>query len=305
LATSDASVEIIPDPQFQKNKPLRHLQSVNRSIPIKRISSAPPVQYVSAIALKLATPGHLSALDLAQQIAADFAQTNDTNCRNGVVTEQIWHSFTVQVTPPGWIYFRLTEEGLSEWLQLQINQTLEIEKADPDRFTDFSCTNSISDVQAQSILIRDSTNIFLVLHTHARCCAILRLGSQLQLVQFNRVNAPERGELWNITQPDPLPWLLPDRTLRCQHPAEWNLIDRLCTVIDDLSEWNLPHMPEQYLKWAVHLSQDWQKFHAHCRISSNDPALAQVRLGLTMATQFLLKSLIEALDLATVAPSEL
>ena len=302
--TRQTSLDDLPTPQIQEKKLLQYQPVSNNLIPIKRLSQSQQITYVSAIAFKVQTQQYQSTLEFAEQIAIDLMRTNDVdNALAQQPLDRIWQNFTIQVTPPGWIYFRLNEQGLSEWLQLQVNQTPEIAETYPDFATDFT-----SNVQTKSELIRDSTNIFLILHTYARCCAVLRLGSQLRLVKLNQTHAPQRGEVWKITQPDPLPWLILDRTLRLTHPAEWHLLDRLCTVIDDLSSTHLPLSQEQCLKWAVSLSQNFQRFHASCRIcgevSSTDRDLAQVRLGLTMATQALLKSLIE-LCLTAVAPSEL
>lgn len=303
--TRQSSLDDLLEPQIQENKLLLHRGVPNDLIPIKRVSQNQQIVYVSAIAFKVQPQQGQSTLELAEQIAAGLTQANDTD---NALTQQtpldrIWQNFTIQVTPPGWIYFRLTEKGLSAWLQLQVNQIPEIAETYPDFSTDL-----ISNVQTKSDLIRDSTNIFLILHTYARCCAVLRLGLQLQLVQFNQAHAPQRGKVWKITQPDPLPWLILNHTLRLTQPAEWNLIDRLCIVFDDLSRMNLTPSRQQCLKWLVSLSQDFQKFYASCRIcgeiSSSDRALAQARLGLTMATQRLLKFLIE-LHLEAVAPAEL
>jgi len=74
--------------------------------------------YVSAIAFQLSKVNSIPALEIASALAQLIGDISTRCCqfepRLGAADEQ---GFTVQVVPPGWIHFELTEPKLASWLQ--------------------------------------------------------------------------------------------------------------------------------------------------------------------------------------------
>ncbi len=112
---------------------------------------------------------------------------------------------------------------------------------------------------------------------------------------------------WSVIVPNPIPWLNFDGTLRLNHPDEHRLIGELIQVIDSIE---FPDIGGS-IKWekvALNLSQAFEKFWSNCRIWGEvkimSPELAQARLGLLMATQSVLRFVLEE-KLGIFAPLEL
>jgi Arginyl tRNA synthetase N terminal domain/DALR anticodon binding domain len=118
-------------------------------------------------------------------------------------------------------------------------------------------------------------------------------------------------QIWSLIAPNPIPWLDEDGRLRLVHPAEYNLISQLLAVLDSLApviEQYNDEKPVNHFKLANSLSEAFQTFYSLCRIwgevKIETPKLAQARLGLVLATQSLLRFILEEL-LNVVAPLEL
>ncbi|NJS08939.1 MAG: hypothetical protein HC789_00460 [Microcoleus sp. CSU_2_2] len=117
-------------------------------------------------------------------------------------------------------------------------------------------------------------------------------------------------QIWSLSAPNPIPWL-DDKKLRLVHPAEYNLISQLLTVLDSLAFVFGEYSDERsidYFKLANSLSAAFQIFYSQCRIwgevKIETPKLAQARLGLVLVTQSLLRFMLEDL-LKAAAPLEL
>jgi arginyl-tRNA synthetase len=263
-------------------------------IPLNLIKAGTQICYVSAIALKLANLSKQSPLKIAQQTAAELNYSIEAAkaTLESKILNRVWQNFTVEIAPSGWIYLHLTEPGLAEWLQVIVNQPLE--KGDRQSGTPGTLTADYSG--------RNSTSVFEVLHTHARCCALLRLGMREGLVRLEQVDSASAD--WQIDWPNPLPWLNSSQMLRCNHSTELRLITQIASALDYLSCIGEAQPFTQSLRMAQALSQDFQEFYAACRIwgevKATDLALAQVRLGLVLV----LKSLLQV-GLKIQAPTEL
>ncbi|MHC5727053.1 MAG: DALR anticodon-binding domain-containing protein [Nostoc sp.] len=112
---------------------------------------------------------------------------------------------------------------------------------------------------------------------------------------------------WSVIAPNPIPWLNCDGTLRLNHPDEHRLIAELVQVVDNIE---CPDVSGS-VKWekvALNLSQAFEKFWSNCRIwgevKITSPEIAQARLGLLMATQSVLRFVLEE-NLGVFAPLEL
>jgi arginyl-tRNA synthetase len=99
-----------------------------------------------------------------------------------------------------------------------------------------------------------------------------------------------------ITSEGAIPWLDNQQELRFHHPSELCLVSELVQVVDEL-ECSDSSGSVKWEKLALCLSQVFDNFWRDCRIwgevKANSPELAQARLGLVMATQSVLRTLLE------------
>lgn len=275
----------------------KHLQTLlnqkNQQIPLKSI----PLQllkdrwrtgYISAIALKLSRP---QALDLATEIAQ---QCQTIQFFSG----ETQADFLIEVVPPAFIIFELTDAGLAHWLH-HLTQTPLSQVPRP-----LSAKNT-----------PPVGNLFPIQYSHARCCSLLRLAHRDQLICLTEPELDAAPTLWQFTTPNPIPWRTPAGKFQLVHPAERHLISQLLLTLDTLAAYGqqVEHKragdkPTNWLALAHQLSESFQQFYRHCRIwgevKTETPELAQARLGLLVATQSLLRFLLENI-LETIAPLEL
>ena len=118
---------------------------------------------------------------------------------------------------------------------------------------------------------------------------------------------PTPPTLFLAVAPDPLPWLDFDQIRLC-HPTERALIVQLLGLLDDFYCPCPIRQPIDWEKAALNLSQSFQAFYSCCRIWGEVKIqtihLAQARLGLIMATQQILRLLLQD-RLGIYAPLEL
>lgn len=300
------------------------------AIPLKQIqqSKRKQIEYVSAVALKYAPLLQQPTLELAENLIKNLNQAEkriDADLRSrqpdGTSLENIQRYFNFEVAPSGWIFFQLAAPGLAIWLQCLADYPLPVTKAT-------STTQQKFQHQTQTAAsVRNSTSVFLILHTYTRCHSVLCLGQQFGLLQMLRSSSASTESdsytefCWQLQMPQTLPWLQSDGNFRSHDPAEWQLIEQICTTLDEVSQpdveaesdgelnakfnaaLNAAPDPQRILRQADRLSQSWQMFYAQCRIADetgrNNPQLAQVRLGLTWITWKLLHYLLRSIDLPT------
>ncbi|MHC0065975.1 DALR anticodon-binding domain-containing protein [Nostoc sp. UIC 10890] len=224
--------------------------------------------------------------------------------------------FSVQIVPPGWIHFELTHSTLATWLQSlavgssggegemggreqgagrEINSKFKIQNSKLNNFCLLPPASSAPN------------SLFAVQYAHARCCSLVLLAHREGLIKLREPVPNTSSAFWDVISPNPLPWLNCDGTLRLNHPDERQLIGELIQVIDDME---CPDVNGS-VKWekvALNLSQAFEKFWSNCRIwgevKIKSPELAQARLGLLMATQSVLRFVLEE-NLGVFAPVEL
>ena len=265
---------------------LSSLELMSQMIPLHRLSDNTFVIYRCAIAFKLAPLWQFPAFDIANQLVASLP----INTQN--ISSQICLDFSIDVVFPGWIDFRLTPQGLAAWLQQSL-QTYSNQQGQLDKNP------------------KEAHNLFLVQYAHVRCCSLLRLAHQQDLIKlqdlsFNILSYP-------FIKPHPIPWLDNDQEintntgqvqLRLVHPAEQHLIAQLLDCQDVINI----HNPATSTKLAKAVSKAFDKFYSSCRIwgevKTQTPKLAQARLGLLGVTQIALRSLLQD-KLGVPAPTEL
>lgn len=299
--------QCVEDPIHEtKKRPIGNLTELE--IPLNKVKDHTCVWYVSAIALKLSTRLHIPASTIAQSIALHFFLPVGGGHRDSTAnttaypstSETIWPHCSIQVAPPGWIYVRISELGLGLWLQtLTGGRLLPHEWAKPSLY--FENDNQF---------FRNSTSLFKIQYSHARCGSLMRLAAESGLITLSAPTQTDRqAPAWQILQPSPIPWKDPQqKALRLQHPTEKQLIGQLIHTVDEAFRASQPLPPETALALATALSDSFQVFYAACRMLGNadktNPHLAQSRLGLVWITQALLRLLLEN-QIGVCAPAEL
>ncbi|MEG4090673.1 DALR anticodon-binding domain-containing protein [Microcoleus sp. Pol12B4] len=249
-------------------------------IPLNRSKDSARVVYVSAIALKLAKTWQQKP----QTIAAELAETLEPLC---------YPDFAVKVAPGGMIEMELTDAGLGVWLQRLAQTNLPVPES-----------RVLSPVVC-------ADRLFPIQYSHARCCSLLRMAHRDRIIAIAQPDVTTAPEIWSLASPNPIPWIDEGDRLRLVHPAEFNLISQLLTVLDNLYpifDVKTGEKPVNYFKLANRLSEAFQIFYSQCRIwgevKIDHPKLAQARLGLILATQSLLRFILEE-SLSAIATLEL
>jgi hypothetical protein len=319
-----------------------------REIPVNFVKKETGVFYVSAIAFRLAKQWQKSAAEIAQSLIESIVQLHPANNSKAKVHSfaAVGQNFIPTANLQGWIFFEVTNQGLAQWLQDRICYVHEIDKfsssevnleQNPQKPLRIS-TGSVgrgSNFTEPKNPTRNSTEMFEAQFLHARCCSILRLGMQENLIQFDRtlLPNPQSNDLsqplshdlsqplsqplsdplispceFRITGPQPLPWLTEQGSLRLQHPAEKRLVSQLCTAWDQIAQADFELSPEQSWKLIRGTIPAFQCFYAECPIFGEErrreEAIAQIRLGLVALTRDLLHYLLEH-PLYIIAPTEL
>ena len=258
-------------------------------IPLQRTKDYRRVQYISAIALKLANIWQQPAIDVADRIAAHCSQQEENS---SFLSRE---DFTVEVVPPGMILFELTDKGVAAWLQRLIDNS------PPIGNTEFFDAGD---------------RVFPIQYSHARCCSLLRLAHRDRIVTLDECDRHTSPQHWQLITPNPIPWLNSNNRLRLFQSAELSLVSQLLTTLDHIAPVNnipaldllSPERSPNWIKLANALSEAFQAFYSQCRIwgevKTEQPKLAQARLGLVIATQALLQFILQDL-LGVFAPREL
>ncbi|NJR38246.1 MAG: hypothetical protein HC781_04565 [Leptolyngbyaceae cyanobacterium CSU_1_4] len=281
---------------------------------MKLTTNRTQISYVSAIALLLEKPWSQPAPEIAQKLIQTLVQTcelNDSEARFSPL-QSVWKSFSFDVNSTGWMTLNLSDQGVAKWLETLIYFFQNLTSLSPEinnwdknpqiHLRDSTASSStLSRITHGKNDFRNSTDILLAQHAHARCCSLLRLGMQQGLVQL--ANFPRGEGLVN-----PLPWLGETAFLRCTHPSERQLIQQICLSLDEISLISNFSERPRTLKQMSKLSQAFRCFYADClifnEVKMENLELAQVRLGLVDLVRLLLHLLLED-SLGILAPSEL
>jgi hypothetical protein len=276
---------IAPILQAQLQQAIPSPSTWPQSIPLYRAKDSQRILYISPVALQLAKQGSMPPLEIAQAIAQGFRDSQPPALAFPIRT----HHWILSVVPPGKLYLELTDPGIAMWLQRALLWDFQ-----PDPTPD-----------PGPLPPSGSPDLFPIQYAHARCCTLLRLAHREGLITLE---TPAHKGIGSVTAPDPIPWLESLTHLKPHHPAERALISRAIATVDALSSpLSTAQITSRYPVPTL-LSQDFLTFHAQCQIwgsvQSQDPNLAQARLGLISITQKILKRLLEK-ELSSFAPLEL
>jgi DALR anticodon binding domain len=194
--------------------------------------------------------------------------------------------------PKGWLYAEFSSKSLAQWLQTLLALTPHLEVQRPS--TAPSISKGISSDPA----------LFELQYAHARCCSLLHLGHQSRLIQLADTH------FFNLTSPNPVPWLTAQGELRFQTESEQKLVrslmqfpQSLCTSRAIYGRLHSLELGRQTcVRWPLDKrtlqkhriwSQLFEGFYRECRvlgaIQTKTPKLAQARF----ASLFLLKKLLK------------
>ncbi|MDZ7964049.1 MAG: DALR anticodon-binding domain-containing protein [Nostoc sp. DedSLP03] len=255
----------------------------DEKIPLHKGRDDNRVFYTSSVSLRLSKSQNRKAMELASAIASDLSG----------IGEDV---FSIQIVPPGWINFELTNSALATWLHSLVVGSSWGAGEQGSRGAEEA-------INAQCPM----PNLFTVQYAHARCCSLVLLAHREGLIKLREPIPNTSPAFWDVIFPNPLPWLNCDGTLQLNHSDERRLIGELIQVVDNIE---CPDVSSS-VKWekvALNLSQAFEKFWSNCRIwgeiKITSPELAQARLGLLMATQSVLRFVLEE-NLGVFAPLEL
>jgi len=262
-----------------------------RHISLHRAKDCNRVLYISGIAFQLSQLRNIPALEIASALSSKLV-VDIAPLVGGIIAVNLLQKFTVQVVPPGWIHLEVTEPAIAAWLQHLVS---------PPQIQNWSKEEHCQ------LTLNDTSCLFAVQYAHARCCSLLQMAHREKLITVKEPLDTSRAVFLAVA-PDPIPWLNSDQKLRCCHLAERALIAQLVGTLDELYCPCTSRQPINWEKVALNLSQAFQSFYSCCRIwgevKIQTLALAQVRLGLVMATQGVLRLLLQD-RLGIAAPLEL
>ena len=266
------------------------------NIPLHRLTDDAFLIYRSPVALQQAARLQLKTIELANLLIESFQTIDQKNTTNKRL------EFRVEVTPPGWINFCLSEQSLSIWLQNATQASLPSEK---NGINELYSLTALKDTLSPD----QSLSLFKLKYFHARCCSLLRLAQRQVLIKLGQSQG--NSSFLQIFEPNPIPWLINHQELevnqaylRLKHPAEMCLIFKIIDVQDIVNYQNQIGL----LKLGTALCTSFDSFYRSCRIwgevKTNNPQLSQARLGLVNITQVLLCFILQE-RLGVSAPMEL
>jgi arginyl-tRNA synthetase len=257
---------------FTNNEEITGIKGIK--VPLYQGGYNQKIIYLSGVAMRISKSQNSPVMEVAEGIAGYLSQNSDS-------------LFRVKVVPSGEIHIELMDSTLAAWLQ-----NLIVAKRTGDLVNNF--------LQDKLPTLSSSLKVFTIQYAHARCFSLLRLGQQEGLIELDRT------DINSFMAANSIPWLNCEQKLLLDHSDENFLIYQLVKVVDDLV--CADSISINWLKAGGNLSQAFERFWGNCRIwgevKIHDPELAQARLGLLIATQLVLRCVLED-KLGIVAPVEL
>lgn len=271
---------------------IQQIQQEHTSLHLAKDYSS--VLYVWAIAFRLSGVKNIPTLEIANILAtlirsaqANIFSSNEMECwaQNQLgITINLLQEFTVKVVPPGWIHLQITEPAIAAWLQYIILAPPQLRTQENHQLTQIT-----------------TSDLFAVQYAHARCCSLLQMAHREKLITLKK--SADFSSKTFIIAPN-----LPGNQPRYHHVAERTLISQLIGILDDLYYSYTSHKLNYWEQAALNLSQAFQAFYSNCpiwgEVKIQTPQLAQARLRLVMATQSVLRLLLQD-KLSAEAPWEL
>ncbi|MDY7002921.1 MAG: DALR anticodon-binding domain-containing protein [Cyanobacteriota bacterium] len=289
-------------------------------IPMNQTINNGAIVYKSAIALKLASVCQQPAIYIATELVKCCREIVNTD------TRKYTDFFDIEVISSGIIYFYLTDLSIANWLDYLTSFPLIFEQQELQVGVEFNEVRSCfckGDLSKSPKIFRqskrgfrpnyfdkslESTDLFPIQYSHARCCSLLRMGMRDRLINLAPTGADTSGQflLFQISQP--ISWQQPNGQLQFSHNSEYQLIAQIASTLDRIYCVSSSKKSINWQKVADVMSVAFQNFYSDCRIwgevKVKRPKLAQARLGLALLTQSILRFLLEE-RLGEEAPVEL
>lgn len=257
---------------------------------LKRLNSPTQIVYSSAIAHQLAISAQQPAARVAAQIADEWTRCLDQPAcwQTLPIPAAVLPNLSIRATAAGLVQIELGDRAIAGWLEMLIQPA-----------------DSTGKGRSQPLPAHIASNppVFSGQHAHARCCSLLRLADREGLMTLDQRDGHPQD--WQITTPEPIPWLTSAGQLWLQDAADRRLICQLFAVWDEFAR-SSSLSNKVILRLADDVTQAFQSFHrAHAMFGKADPIqVTQTQLALLLATQRILLLLLEE-GLQVSAPIEL
>lgn len=285
-----------PTPVYLLKSRLQHSESW-----LKPIQKKAQLVYRSAVPHQIGSDVNMSAAKVATTLAAKLAihVSDHTSFQIPAdLSPTLLAHIDIQATSSGYLEFRLDDWAIAQWLNCLTQPTTPL--------FDFA---KLYACPAQPSL----PSLFSIQHAHARCCSLLRLAAQRQIIGLNW---QKQAAQWQWTQTNSISWLTPEQKLRVNHASERQLINQCLTVLDKLP-WQGITLPEniqppllnssRITALAQDLAQAFSTMHQHCQIwgalETEGRDRQTVHLAMILVTQRLLCGLLTGLGV--IAPEAL
>lgn len=269
-------------------------------VPLYQSTDGKKILYICPVVLQLFPSDHGKVRDIVNVIAAHLLDVGG-------------ELFNIKIIPPDSIHIEITDSTLAHWLHELTVKNTRLERCIDWGDKEMGKWGDGGNHNNQLFKIKlFQVQLFKIQYAHARCCSLLRLADREGLIKLinnidNRDNIDNRVGVKGLLSTQPIPWLDCDQKLRLHQPDEMRLIHLLVKLVDDLVFSN-SHSSVNWTTAALKLSEAFEGFWCNCRIwgevKINSLELAQARLGLLIATQLVLRSILET-KLRVVALGEL
>ncbi len=215
-----------------------NLELLSAKLRLKRLYAASEILYSSSLPHWLAAQNKRNTTEIAVEIVNLLCAyiTGFSNDRMyPELPTQLLHHLKVEASSSGMILFRFEDGAIAYWLDYLLHSSLLL------RFGGNSHPFLTPPVQ-----------LFAIQHSHARCCSLLRLAHQEQLIQLNQPHA--QPTQWAFIEPDTIRWLNAKSQLQTRYAAEWNVINWLLLALDQIVE-----QPALSLKRVIFLAEEGSK----------------------------------------------
>ncbi len=278
--------------RFQNSKGL--LKRTHKKTQLK----ATQLTYLSAVPHQICAYANICAVAVANILAAQISGYKSDRVYSQIPAGLLDH-IHIKATPSGYLEFRIGDGAIAQWLT--------------------SLTQPIASLFGSPALSSDPVtrshpNLFSIQHAHARCCSLLRIAAQRQIIGLNWLEEPSH---WQWAQPHPISWLTMEEQLHTCHASERQLIHQCFTVLDELP-WRLDPLPENIQSLSLHsdriatlaqdLAQAFHTMHRQCQVwgavQNQGRDRLTAHLAIILVTQRLLYGLLQ-IGLGAIAPAEL
>jgi hypothetical protein len=237
----------------------RFIANSGKNLPVRRVSNS-QYQYISPIAHQLAATSSLTPLTIAQTLWECLPP--ELTSSSPQMEMQYWY------TDKAYLCFQFTPRSIATWL-------------------DYIYTETPAPI-AIGWQDRPNVDLSILVYTHARCQAVLKLAQTEGLITKDLDAWYIPRSIWFDRDSDRCDnRFKPEIMVNLEEITEGRLIHALMDVLDGIGS-----LDPGLTRSVINLAQSWLEFHRHCRIFGDvkrqNPHLAIARCGLTAIVERLL-----------------